>query len=248
MSFCISRAMVTSRQPSARSAGRSFFSAADYRRASDGAFVLGQDKLNATPVAMLLGPIKDFSGKPVGAVEIVMDNSDYVNAQNSAYLLAIGISSVALLMAAVAGYLVARGISGPIVSITGAMRELASGSLDTRIPGVGRRDEVGEMADAVEVFKLNALDCKRLEEEQKQQESRATAQRKFDTNKLADDFEAAVGEIVETVSSASTELEASASTLTSSAIRSSGARHQWWRRPPKRRPPTCSRWPPPPRK
>jgi len=199
---------------------RSFFSAAEYRRASEGAVVIRQDKLDATPVATLLGPIRDFSGKSVGAVEIVMDNSDYVNAQNSAYLLAIGISAIALLIAAVAGYFVARSISHPILSITGAMRNLADGRLDTKIPGVGRRDEVGDMADAVEVFKTNALACRRLEAEQKEQEVRAAAQRRADTDKLADEFEAAVGEIIETVSAAASALEVSATDLTGTAARS----------------------------
>ena len=200
--------------------GRSFFTPAEYRRASEGQFVIRQDKLDATPVATLLGPIKDFSGKPVGAVEIVMDNSEYVNAQNSAYLAGDRRLAIALLIAATAGYVVARGISGPILSITGVMRNLAEGRLDTEVPGVGRRDEVGQMADAVEVFKTNAVACRRLEAEQKEQEVRTAAQRKADTDRLADEFEAAVGKIIETVSSAAGALEVSATDLTGTASRS----------------------------
>ena len=75
------------------------------------------------------------------------------------------------------------------------------------------------MAKAVEVFKSNAVARQGLEAEQKEAETRAVARRKADMIKLADDFEGAVGEIVETVSSASTELEASAGTLTSTAER-----------------------------
>jgi methyl-accepting chemotaxis protein len=103
--------------------------------------------------------------------------------------------------------------------MTGAMKDLAGGKLDVEVPGIGRRDEVGEMADAVEVFKNNASARRELEAEQKETEGRAVARRKADMDRLANEFEGAVGQIVETVSSASSELEASAGTLTSTAER-----------------------------
>jgi methyl-accepting chemotaxis protein len=103
--------------------------------------------------------------------------------------------------------------------MTGAMKDLAGGKLDVEVPGIGRRDEIGEMADAVEVFKSNAAARQELEAEQKETGARAVARRKSDMNKLANEFEGAVGQIVETVSSASSELEASAGTLTSTAER-----------------------------
>jgi methyl-accepting chemotaxis protein len=119
-----------------------------------------------------------------------------------------------------ASLLIARGLVRPLRAMTAVMTELASGKLEVEIPGSGRRDEVGEMAVAVEIFKTNAVARQQLETEQKQQETRAATQRKADTNKLANDFETAVGEIINTVSSASTELEASASTLAATAVRS----------------------------
>ena len=88
------------------------------------------------------------------------------------------------------------------------------------LPGLGRKDEVGEVAGAVEKFKVVSEQKAREEAEAKiKQDQIAAQQRKADMVKLADDFEAAVGEIIETVSSASTELEASAGTLTSTAER-----------------------------
>jgi len=111
-------------------------------------------------------------------------------------------------------------ITKPLNQMTGAMKELAGGKLDVAVPGIGRSDEIGEMAEAVEVFKTNAQERQRLEAEQEAQEASAAAQRKADMNRLADQFEGAVGEIIHTVSSASTELEASASTLTATAERS----------------------------
>jgi methyl-accepting chemotaxis protein len=128
-------------------------------------------------------------------------------------------AGLVLLLALAVSVFVARGITRPLQRMTGAMKDLAGGKLDVEVPGIGRRDEVGEMADAVEVFKNNASARKELEAEQKETETRAVAHRKADMIKLADDFEGAVGDIVETVSSASTLLEASAGSLTATAER-----------------------------
>ncbi|MFL9827467.1 cache domain-containing protein, partial [Rhodoplanes sp. SY1] len=111
----------------------------------------------------------------------------------------------------------ARGLVRPVKAMTAAMEELAAGKLDAEIPGVGRKDEVGAMADAVAVFKSNAIERRRLEAEQHEAEARAAAQRKADMVRLADQFEQAVGGIIATVSSAATELEATATTLTRTA-------------------------------
>jgi methyl-accepting chemotaxis protein len=99
------------------------------------------------------------------------------------------------------------------------MNDLAGGRLDVEVPGIGRRDEVGEMAEAVEIFKSNAVARQALEVEQKEAETRAAVHRKADMNKMAENFESAVGEIIETVSSASSQLELSAGTLSSTAER-----------------------------
>jgi methyl-accepting chemotaxis protein len=129
------------------------------------------------------------------------------------------ITALVLLITLAVSMFVARGITKPLHRMTGTMKDLAGGKLDVEVPGIGRHDEVGEMADAVGVFKSNAIARQVLEAEQKEAESRAAARRKADMHKMADDFEGAVGEIIETVSSASTELEASASTLSSTAER-----------------------------
>ncbi len=126
--------------------------------------------------------------------------------------------AILLVMLAVS-IVVARSITAPLRRMTATMNELASGKLDIEVPGVGRGDEIGEMAKAVEVFKGNAIERQSLEAERRAAETRAVASRKTDMNKMADDFEAAVGRIVETVSSASGRLEVSAGTLTSTAER-----------------------------
>jgi methyl-accepting chemotaxis protein len=127
------------------------------------------------------------------------------------------VAGVAVLLGLLIAFVIARGIIGPLFGLTSSMKELAGGNLDVAIPGADRRDEVGDMARTVEVFKKNGLEVERMRAGQQMTEQRNAEQRKAEMVKLADDFENAVGEIVETVSSAATELEASASTLTSTA-------------------------------
>ncbi|MBR1150196.1 methyl-accepting chemotaxis protein [Bradyrhizobium sp. JYMT SZCCT0428] len=112
------------------------------------------------------------------------------------------------------------GISRPMMRLNGALGEMAGGNLDVVIPGARRGDEIGDLAKTVTIIRENAEQKARDEAEAKiKQDQIAARQRKDDMIKLADTFETAVGEIVETVSSASSELEASAGTLTSNAER-----------------------------
>jgi|KBSSwiStaDraftv2_1062776.scaffolds.fasta_scaffold93597_2 methyl-accepting chemotaxis protein len=112
------------------------------------------------------------------------------------------------------------GIGWPLSRLNGALGKMAAGELNIDIPGTTRGDEVGDIAKTVVVIRGNAEQKARDEAEaQTRQDQLLAKQRKADMIKLADEFEAAVGEIVETVSSASTELEASAGTLTKSAQR-----------------------------
>jgi methyl-accepting chemotaxis protein len=129
------------------------------------------------------------------------------------------VASVILLFTLVVSVFVARSVTGPLQRMTVAMNDLASGNLAVEVPGVGRGDEVGEMAKAVEIFKSNAVARQSLEVEQRAAETRATSGRKAEMHKMANDFEAAVGQIVEAVSSASSQLEVSAGTLTATAER-----------------------------
>ncbi|SFO71573.1 Methyl-accepting chemotaxis protein [Bradyrhizobium sp. Ghvi] len=110
-------------------------------------------------------------------------------------------------------------MSKPIARLKAAMEGLARNDLKTEVPEKDRRDEIGEMAKTVEVFKTNAIEVERLKAAQAEAEKQAAEQRRRDMVNLADGFERAVGEIIETVGSASTELEASSSTLATTAQR-----------------------------
>ena len=98
------------------------------------------------------------------------------------------------------------------------MGVLAGGDTKAEIPFAARKDEIGSMAAAVQVFKDNMISARAARSRrERDREAQRAAQRKADMHKLADEFQAAVGDIVDTVSSASTELEAAAGTLTKTA-------------------------------
>lgn len=120
---------------------------------------------------------------------------------------------------AIAMWIGIAGLSRPIARLKEVMAAFASNDLRADVPGTQRRDELGEMAKTVEIFKVNAREVERLREEQQANERHAAEQRKADMNKLADDFEGAVGDIIRTVSAAATELEASANTLSTTATK-----------------------------
>ena len=122
------------------------------------------------------------------------------------------------LLGGVLAVLLGKGISRPMTAMCKAMRELAGGNFDVVLPGLGRRDELGEMAAAVEEFKLQAIaKAERDAAAQDAQNRASSAARRTELIRFADDFEAAVGAIVSNVSSSAVQLESAAGTLTRTA-------------------------------
>jgi methyl-accepting chemotaxis protein len=112
---------------------------------------------------------------------------------------------------------VAFGVIRPIAEMTDVMKNLADGDLNVSVPALSRGDEVGAMARAVQVFRENALRVQSMESEQASLKLKAEGDRRVAMQKLADGFDAAIGKIIETVSTASFELESSAGRLTKTA-------------------------------
>ncbi|MDC7788466.1 Tar ligand binding domain-containing protein, partial [Rhodoplanes sp. TEM] len=135
----------------------------------------------------------------------------------------ITVASVGILGALALGFFIGQfGIARPIAASVASLQTLAKDDFSIDIAGSERGDEVGDIAKAALVFKQNGLDKQLMQREQQEAETRAVTERKAEMRKIADGFEAAVGEIIETVSSASTELEAAAGTLTRTAETTQG--------------------------
>nr|WP_274540591.1 CHASE3 domain-containing protein [Telmatospirillum siberiense] len=122
-----------------------------------------------------------------------------------------------LVLAAAFGVVLFKALVSPIQRMTGVMGTLASGNLDIEIPDRERKDEVGRMAMAVEIFKTNAREVEHLRIEQEAQKQRAAEERKQALRQLADNFEAKVLDVVKVVASSSTELQATAQSMSENA-------------------------------
>lgn len=122
-----------------------------------------------------------------------------------------------LLLGLVFVWLINHDISGSLGRLRLAMTRLADGDLGAEIPGLGRKDEVGAMAAAMQVFKSNASEIERLTATQEQEEQRRRGERLREMAQFADQFDAQVTGVVEAVASAATELQAMASSMTDTA-------------------------------
>jgi methyl-accepting chemotaxis protein/CHASE3 domain sensor protein len=123
-----------------------------------------------------------------------------------------------LIVGAVLAMLLGRSIARPMTAMCAAMRRLAAGDFEVVLPGLGRRDELGDMASAVEEFKLQAIaKAERDAESHEAQNRRASAARRAELIRFADDFEGAVGGIVSNVAASAEQLETAAGTLTRTA-------------------------------
>jgi methyl-accepting chemotaxis protein len=137
-----------------------------------------------------------------------------VDTEHLILMLAVG----GTLLGAVLAFLLGSGIARPMTTMCKAMHELASGNFDVVLPGLGRKDELGEMASAVEEFKLQAIaKAERDAAAQDAQNREAGAARRTELIRFADDFETAVGSIVSNVSASAGQLEQAAGTLTRTA-------------------------------
>ena len=171
-----------------------------------------------------INPLYEEASKLGVSIRAAMDQSmdagarELASATDHTIWVVSGTMIVGLAVGIVLGLLVITfGIARPIRALVDCMETLTKGDYTVAVPGVGRKDEIGIMAGSVEVFRNNGLEVERMREGQAEQERLAAEQRKADMHRLADDFEAAVGNIIRTVSSSSTELEAAANTLTHTA-------------------------------
>ena len=161
----------------------------------------------------LMGQIVDLNDKGM-AEDAAKAKENYETRRN-------GMITATVIGLAIAGgvvfYLVVFGVTKPLNGIKHTMLVLAGGDNSADVPYRGRGDEVGEMAAAVQTFKDNALEMQRLREEAAAKEQRDAERKKEEMGRLADSFEQTVKSVVQSVSSAAAELQASAESMASIA-------------------------------
>ncbi|WP_257169246.1 methyl-accepting chemotaxis protein [Bradyrhizobium sp. SRS-191] len=146
-------------------------------------------------------------------------SADAASTYSTSFAMLGGINIVMLLLGTLVSFLMVRSISAGIASIVTPMQALGEGDLSADIPHRGAKTEMGVMADALQIFK-DALIAKKAADEAAAKDAEAKIERGRRVDAVTRQFEAVVGDIVNTVFSASRQLEASADTLTSTADRS----------------------------
>jgi len=141
---------------------------------------------------------------------------DIQDTYSSSRTLIIAVLSVAALLCVALGWLIVSGVSTPVRAMTGAMTRLAQHDLTTEINGIGRKDEVGQMAAAVQVFKTSMIDADRLKQEQEEAQ-RLAARRSAVVDELTRNFDQKVQGVVQGVASQAGQMQASAQSLSATA-------------------------------
>jgi methyl-accepting chemotaxis protein len=160
--------------------------------------------------------VKDIEFNDKGAAKEIKGAAD---TYNSAITMIVAILGVAVLIGSAAGFYTVSDVSRGIASIVAPMRALGNGDLTAQVPHQGEKTEIGSMADVLQVFK-GALIAKKAADEAAALDAEAKIERGRRVDGITREFEVMIGDVVNTVSSASTQLEASASTLTATAVRS----------------------------
>jgi methyl-accepting chemotaxis protein len=172
--------------------------------------------LNGHPAALYLGQIRNYAGQAVAVIELAKDTTEYEAAAASSQRNMILGTIAILVVAALLAFLLGRGMSRPLTAITAVMNRLSSGDTDVTIPGGDRKDELGTMAGAVDVFRRNMIEARSLREAQEAAKQQAELDKKALQRQMADRFEADVKSVVGAVARATKDMQRVAAEITAS--------------------------------
>jgi methyl-accepting chemotaxis protein len=163
--------------------------------------------------------------KGVDAWGWVIGSGIYVDDIDTAFraeLLSQGIRiSIIVILVVLVSYVVGKGMVGAMTNITGTMHKLADGDTSAMPEGTGRKDEIGEMARSVMVFRDNALAMQSLRDEQEQGRRQAEVDRRETLARLADELEAGVSAAAQAVNAAASQMRSTAGVMTRTADQTS---------------------------
>jgi methyl-accepting chemotaxis protein len=182
----------------------------------DGGILRRDATVDGHPAALYFGQIRNYAGQPVAVIELVKDTTDYeAAAARSQHHLIVGACAI-LVAAALLAFLLGRGMSRPLTAITDVMNRLSSGDTDVTIPGGDRKDELGSMASAVDVFRRNMVEARTLREAQEAAKQQTEEEKKALQRQMADRFEADVKGVMGAVARATEDMQRVAAKITAS--------------------------------
>ncbi|MDE1147619.1 MAG: methyl-accepting chemotaxis protein [Azospirillaceae bacterium] len=164
--------------------------------------------------------------KMTGAWQWVVSSGIYLDdvdaaARDAALRTGGTVAALALLTLGLALWL-SRGITGPLLRLTGVTNRLADGDLDVAVPGTGRKDEIGTLAQAVNVLRDRSAEAVSLRRRQEEMKAEAERERKAALARLADEFERGVKGVVDGIATAASQMTASTDTASTAAAQAEG--------------------------
>lgn len=165
-----------------------------------------------------LEEIKRLNGELFDLGQSLMDKArnSSETARNVSNIAGAAALLASVLVAVWMGLMLRKTVSSPIGAMTGAMEALARGELETDIPAVGRKDEVGKMASAMDIFKANAVRQRQIEQEERERQ-KAEQERAQAMRSLIGEFEKEVTQSLQVLDTSSKELRQTAEAMTSAA-------------------------------
>jgi methyl-accepting chemotaxis protein len=173
--------------------------------------------------AVMLAPVRDYRGDTIGVSVLATDQSRFTAALAEARRWSIGIGLAVLVVTLGFAALLSRSIAGPLRALTAGMNKLADGDFEVVLPGLGRRDEIGEVAAAVESFKVKAIEKAHQDaarEEHARTEMLAAQNRKVES--AIEAFRSSIEEMLATVTASADTMRDNAQSINTVAAEASG--------------------------
>jgi len=174
----------------------------------------------AASLALLTRAVADYSGKAIGAVTVVMDASPFVQERTAATQRSLAAAAAVFVLATLVSMRVASSIVRPIRSMVGAMQKLAHDDTAIEVPYQDRKNEIGLIAAAIEVWRNNAIARRTLQEEA-EKERAARERRAVAIAEMTREFDRKVSDVLEVVGKACVEMDETAQSLSASAEQTS---------------------------
>jgi methyl-accepting chemotaxis protein len=182
----------------------------------DGAALQRDATIGGHAAALYVGQIRNYAGQPVAVMEVIKDTTEYEAAATRAQLHLL-LATLAILAGAILlAFLLGRGLSRPLAAITAVMNRLSSGDIEVTIPGGERKDELGTMAVAVDVFRRSMIEARSMRETQEASKQQVEREKKALQRDMADRFEADVKGVVTAVADATKDMQRVAGEITAS--------------------------------
>ncbi|WP_188580813.1 methyl-accepting chemotaxis protein [Tistrella bauzanensis] len=178
------------------------------------------DEVTAGHVLLVRPVLAGRDRRMVGSIAAAW-SLDTVKAESTEAILGSALTAVVAVLVLVAGLILGLRVllSRPLTAAVDAMRGLADGRLDTTIAGMDRRDEIGAIAHALVVFRDGMVETERLRAARDQDRAAVEAEKQAALDRLAQDFQTAMGDVVQTVTASSAQMRSTAGALSASAER-----------------------------